>query len=195
MSISRLGERTTGLGARRSGTDRMSSALRTEGLDWLNAGAVCFNFNLRRTARAVTQYYDEVLKPSGIKVTQFTILMAIATQSSRRTAIHGSAGLEPSVAQSTITEIARLAQVDRTTLTRSLKILQGDKLIEVRKAQPGNKRRVNITPLGIQRMKEVYPYWFKAQRSLAKALSPVKTRELRHLLGDVKNAAEKLHAV
>ena len=74
MSISRLGQRT-------------------EGLDWLNAGAVCFNFNLRRTARAVTQYYDEVLKPSGIKVTQFTILMAIATRKDH-----------------TITEIARLAQ-------------------------------------------------------------------------------------
>lgn len=157
MSISRLGSRT-------------------EGLDWLNAGAVCFNFNLRRTARAVTQYYDEVLKPSGVKVTQFTILMAIATRKDH-----------------TITEIARLAQVDRTTLTRSLKILQGDKLIDVRKAQPGNKRRVSITEKGIQKMKEVYPYWFKAQRSLAKALTPVKTRELRHLLGDVKNAAEELH--
>lgn len=169
------------------------SISRVDGLDWLNAGAVCFNFNLRRTARAVTQYYDEVLKPSGIKVTQFTILMAIATRSNRRPA--GSVEPEPTAAQSTITEIARLAQVDRTTLTRSLKILQGDKLIEVRKAQPGNKRRVNITPLGIKRMKEVYPYWFKAQRALAKALTPAKTRELRHLLGDVKTAAEELHAV
>jgi DNA-binding MarR family transcriptional regulator len=92
-----------------------------------------------------------------------------------------------------ITDIARLAMVDRTTLTRSLKILEDDKLIEIRKAQPGNKRRVIITAKGIKKMKEIYPYWFRAQRALVKKLSPVKTRELRHLLGDIKSSAEALH--
>lgn len=148
-------------------------------LNWLNAGAVCLNFNLRRTSRAVTQYYDEALKPTGVKVTQFTILMAIASES----ADEGGS----------ITKIARLAMVDRTTLTRSLKILEDDRLIEIRKAQPGNKRSVVITPKGIKKMKEIYPYWFRAQRALVKKLSPVKTRELRHLLGDIKNSAEALH--
>lgn len=146
-------------------------------LNWLNAGAVCLNFNLRRTSRAVTQYYDEALKPTGVKVTQFTILMAIASREDH-----------------SITDIARLAMVDRTTLTRSLKILEDDKLIEIRKAQPGNKRRVKITVRGVKKMKEIYPYWFRAQRTLVKALTPAKTRELRHLLGDIKNSAEALHA-
>jgi DNA-binding MarR family transcriptional regulator len=92
-----------------------------------------------------------------------------------------------------ITDIARLAMVDRTTLTRSLRILEQDKLIEIRKAQPGNKRRVLITPKGVQKMKEIYPYWFRAQRALVKKFSPAKTRELRHLLRDIKNSAEALH--
>ena len=142
-------------------------------LNWLNAGAVCLNFNLRRTARAVTQYYDEALKPTGVKVTQFTILMAIASRTDH-----------------SITNIAQLAQVDRTTLTRSLKILASDKFIDIRKAQPGNKRRVSITPQGIKKMKQIYPYWFRAQRNLAKMLTPQKTRSLRHLLTDAKAAAE-----
>lgn len=146
------------------------------GLNWLNAGAVCLNFNLRRTSRAVTQYYDDALKATGVKVTQFTILIAIASRKDH-----------------SITDIARLAMIDRTTLTRSLKILEDDKLIEIRKAEPGNKRRVSITPKGVKKMKEIYPYWFRAQRSLAKALTPVKTRELRHLLADIKNSAEALH--
>lgn len=147
-----------------------------KGLSWLSAGAVCLNFNLRRTSRAVTQYYDEALKPTGVKVTQFTILMAIASREDH-----------------SITDIARLAMVDRTTLTRSLKILEDDKLIEIRKAEPGNKRRVSITAKGVKKMKEIYPYWFRAQRALAKALTPVKTRELRHLLNDAKLSAEALH--
>jgi len=173
-------------------------------LSWLNAGAVCLNFNLRRTSRAVTQYYDEALKPTGVKVTQFTILMAIASQSLGAPGTRGAGGRSGQDGQAaapgtrgaaggSITDIARLAMVDRTTLTRSLKILEDDKLIEIRKAQPGNKRRVIITPRGIKKMKEIYPYWFRAQRALVKKLSPVKTRELRHLLSDIKNSAEALH--
>ncbi len=163
-------------------------------LNWLNAGAVCLNFNLRRTARAVTQYYDEALKPTGVKVTQFTILMAIAYKSSEAQSTTIPQGRSGQVeAGGSITDIARLAMVDRTTLTRSLKILAHDRLIEIRKAQPGNKRRVIITSKGIKKMKEIYPYWFRAQRALVKKLTPVKTRELRHLLADIKNSAEALH--
>lgn len=166
-------------------------------LNWLNAGAVCLNFNLRRTSRAVTQYYDEALKPTGVKVTQFTILMAIASESVAGGDTGGAMGRSGQDGQATtggsITKIARLAMVDRTTLTRSLKILEDDKLIEIRKAQPGNKRSVVITPKGVKKMKEIYPYWFRAQRALVKQLTPVKTRELRHLLGDIKNSAEALH--
>lgn len=179
-------------------------------LNWLNAGAVCLNFNLRRTSRAVTQYYDEALKPTGVKVTQFTILMAIASESTAAKGTGGAAGRSGQEGQAaakgtggaagrsgqeggSITNIARLAMVDRTTLTRSLKILEDDKLIEIKKAQPGNKRRVSITAKGVKKMKEIYPYWFRAQRALVKQLSPVKTRELRHLLADIKNSAEALH--
>lgn len=162
-------------------------------LNWLNAGAVCLNFNLRRTSRAVTQYYDEALKPTGVKVTQFTILMAIASQSVGAGRAGVRSGHDDRAAGGSITDIARLAMVDRTTLTRSLKILEDDKLIEIRKAQPGNKRRVMITSRGIKKMKEIYPYWFRAQRELVKKLTPVKTRELRHLLGDIKSSAEALH--
>jgi DNA-binding MarR family transcriptional regulator len=226
-------------------------------LNWLNAGAVCLNFNLRRASRVVTQYYDEALKPTGVKVTQFTILMAIAARCegtggavsrgrqegmaasegtggaagrSRQEGMAASEGTggaagrgrqegmaasegtgraagrsrqegmaarrgrsvqNESSSGGSITDIARLAMVDRTTLTRSLRILADDKLIEIRKAQPGNKRRVVITAKGVKKMKEIYPYWFRAQRELVRQLTPVKTRALRRLLGDIKNSARR----
>jgi DNA-binding MarR family transcriptional regulator len=190
-------------------------------LNWLNAGAVCLNFNLRRASRVVTQYYDEALKPTGVKVTQFTILMAIAARcegtggaagrgrqegmaASEGTGRAVSRGSQDGVAArmrrsiqnesssgGSITDIARLAMVDRTTLTRSLRILADDKLIEIRKAQPGNKRRVVITAKGVKKMKEIYPYWFRAQRELVRQLTPAKTRALRRLLGDIKNSARR----
>jgi DNA-binding MarR family transcriptional regulator len=172
-------------------------------LNWLNAGAVCLNFNLRRASRVVTQYYDEALKPTGVKVTQFTILMAIAARCEGTGGAVGRSRQEGMAARmgrsvqnesssaGSITDIARLAMVDRTTLTRSLRILADDKLIEIRKAQPGNKRRVVITAKGVKKMKEIYPYWFRAQRELVRQLTPAKTRVLRRLLGDIKNSARR----
>ena len=38
----------------------------------------CTCFNVRRASRAVTQFYDDIMAPSGIKATQFTMLGAVA---------------------------------------------------------------------------------------------------------------------
>ena len=39
------------------------------------SGCVCFNF--RKAARAVTQIYDATLAPSGLRATQFSLLMVL----------------------------------------------------------------------------------------------------------------------
>ena len=66
------------------------------------AGCACRN--LRRTARAVTQLYDDTLRPSGLRITQFTLLVAVAIS-------------EPVP----ITRLADALDLDRTTLARDLK--------------------------------------------------------------------------
>src|SRR5919106_5809931 len=66
------------------------------------AGCACRN--LRRTARAVTQLYDQTLRPSGLRITQFTLLVAVAIS-------------EPVP----ITRLADALDLDRTTLARDLK--------------------------------------------------------------------------
>ena len=38
----------------------------------------CTCFNLRKATRAVTQAYDDALKPSGLRATQFTLLSVVA---------------------------------------------------------------------------------------------------------------------
>ena len=66
----------------------------------------CTCFNIRRASRAVTQFYDQIMAPSGIKATQFTMLGAVAMMGS------------PSV-----TALSQQLNLDRTTLTRNLKVL------------------------------------------------------------------------
>ncbi len=41
------------------------------------AGRVCACFNFRKASRAVTQFFDVALQPSGLRSTQFVILVRI----------------------------------------------------------------------------------------------------------------------
>ncbi len=56
--------------------------------------------------RSVTQFYDNALRPSGLRSTQFNILSVIA-----------AAG------PATVTQLTKLLAMDQTTVTRSLALL------------------------------------------------------------------------
>src|SRR3989442_2843652 len=75
--------------------------------------APCVCNTLRMAARAVTQLYDDGLRPSGLRVTQFSILATFARM--------GEANLK---------ELEDELAIDQTTLTRSLGLLERDGLIE-----------------------------------------------------------------
>src|SRR5215216_4690522 len=66
----------------------------------------CACANLRKAARAVTQVFDEALAPSGLRATQFTLLVTSRL-----------------MGESTINELAEKMAMDRTTLSRNLKPL------------------------------------------------------------------------
>ena len=72
----------------------------------------CVCNTLRMVTRAVTQLYDDALRPSGVRVTQFSILATIARM--------GEANLK--VLEGTLA-------IDQTTLTRSINLLERDGVI------------------------------------------------------------------
>ena len=69
---------------------------------------------LRRASRAVTQLYDGALQASGLKATQFTLLVAAAR-----------------LKAAPVSRMAEVLVMDRTTLTRNLKPLVKDGLLAV----------------------------------------------------------------
>ena len=96
----------------------------------LDETADCACLNLRGAARAVTQMYDEVLRPSGLKATQFSVLAAVAT-----------------IGPAAMTVIAKALVMDRTTLTRNLKPLMDRGLVKAGKgADDRRQRRIVVTP-------------------------------------------------
>jgi DNA-binding MarR family transcriptional regulator len=117
---------------------------RREELAEVAAGCACRN--LRRTARAVTQLYDETLRPSGLRITQFTLLVAVAIG-------------EPVP----ITRLADALDLDRTTLARDLKPLTDRGLLETTTGEDRRTRMVRLTRQGREAIARAYPLWQQAQ--------------------------------
>jgi DNA-binding MarR family transcriptional regulator len=108
------------------------------------AGCACKH--LRRTARAVTQLYDDTLRPSGLRITQFTLLVAVAIS-------------EPVP----ITRLADALDLDRTTLARDLKPLTERGLVQVAAGEDRRTREVRLTRQGREAVGRAYPLWQQAQ--------------------------------
>ena len=118
-----------------------------------SAARRCVGGNIRRTDRVVTQFYDEVLAPSGLSTPQFGLLAILAE-----------------VAPITIHRLAEHIDIDRTTLTRNLKLLIKQHLICSEEGEDRRIRRVLLTQEGEQALKRAWPLWQEAQARIEHAL-------------------------
>jgi DNA-binding MarR family transcriptional regulator len=107
---------------------------------------LCTCGNLRTTARLITQLYDAFLQPSGLLVTQFKLLGALAA--------HGSIALSP---------LAEQLALDPTTLARNLKPLERDGLVSISIGEDRRTRLVHLTEQGQEVLAKALPLWEEAQ--------------------------------
>lgn len=115
----------------------------------------CACFNLRKATRVITQLYDEALRPTGLRATQFSLLVAVKM-----------------FGQITVTRLAKMGVMDRTTLTRNLKPLEKQGLIKIESGEDKRKRIVTLTPKGTETLAKALPLWEKAQARVIKGLGP-----------------------
>ncbi len=138
-------------------------------MNTMDFATTCACFNVRKAARAVTRLYNEILRPTGLRATQVTLLMAVASADAV-----------------TISQLAEILVMDRTTLARDLKPLQEQGLVSV---LPGGDRRtrwVQLTDAGRGKLDEVIPLWQQAQaRIITNGLGPEQWRTLYDDLQDV----------
>lgn len=127
--------------------------------------ARCNCFNLRKATRAVTQFYDHCLEPAGIRATQFTLLVSMASVSAR-----------------TLTEMASTLVMDRTTLTRNLKPLEKLGLIETIEPRDKRSKAYALTEKGRETLKKGIPLWQTAQN---KIISGLGEERYEHLLKEL----------
>jgi len=131
----------------------------------------CVSFNIRKAMRAVSQHYDQILAPSGLRGTQFTILTTLTR-----------------LGDLTITELAEYLVMERTTLTRNLKPLKKEGYLKVLPGlQDSRTRRVNLTTTGKKAQKMAMPYWQKAQDKMVDYLGKANAKQF---ISDLQIAAK-----
>ena len=128
-------------------------------------GALCCCGNLRKAVRAVTQFYDAALRPSGLRASQLGLLAT-------------------SKAMGTIS-MSRLADhmvMDRTTLTRNLRPLEKQRLVEIGPGKDRREREITVTRQGEEILARAYPLWENAQAKMTQKLGQ---QRLNRLLSDL----------
>ena len=146
----------------------------------LSGTGLCASFNFRRTSRAVTRLFDLALEGTGIRSTQFTILVGIAKA-------------QPA----SIGALAEILTLDPTTLTRSLRPLQQDGLITVSPRSAMRQRFLTLTAKGERQLATSLPRWRKIQAAFESAVGCDHwlhlRAELEHL-AEVANTLEEEHS-
>ncbi len=136
----------------------------------LSAATLCLNYNLRRTSRLVNHYYDQALKPAGVRAGQFNLMIPLSLRGAF-----------------SVTELAELLGMERSALARNLKPLQRKGWLTVTVGADRRTRIVRLTREGERLLRKAYPLWEQAQTQLTAALTG---SDLKGLLKGLRAASD-----
>jgi DNA-binding MarR family transcriptional regulator len=132
----------------------------------------CTCGRLRRATRALTQLYDDLMEPSGLRVTQFSLLRTLATQGPAR-----------------MSDLAKSLLLDRTALSRTLDPLVERGLVAIAPGRDARTREISLTQAGGRALRTATPHWQRAQSQVAARIGSDKLDTLIATLAEV----EQLH--
>jgi DNA-binding MarR family transcriptional regulator len=115
----------------------------------------CVCGTLRQVTRAVTQLYDDALRPAGLRAMQFQMLSTVRH-----------------LGQASLTDLAVIMTLDQTTLTRSIALLERQKWVE-RKPQPDKRKKAYaLTRRGLAKLDKATPLWQQVQNRVVQHIGP-----------------------
>ena len=120
---------------------------------------MCGSF--RRTSRALTQLYEEALRPLRLRATQFTILQVLSCAGE--------------VSQGRLGE---MLVMDSTSLTRTLAIMVRQGWIRERRGKDRRERRLHLSRAGEGQLKRALPVWEKVQLRLRRQVGELAWNDL-----------------
>ena len=109
-------------------------------------GRACVCFNIRKSTRLLTAHYDRVMNPTGLKATQFSLLMTVLQQETAN-----------------VSQLANILGMDRTTLSRNVRLLEKKGLVIVSIGEDRREQRIGLTDSGREAIEQAIPFWEEAQ--------------------------------
>jgi DNA-binding MarR family transcriptional regulator len=134
--------------------------------------SACACGRLRRAARALTQLYDHAMAPSGLRVTQYSLLRTLARDGPLR-----------------IGDLAARQLLDRTALSRNLDPLLARGLVESLCGRDARAREIRLTERGRRELRAAETYWLQAQADVQHRLG----RDRLEMLIETLGTLEALH--
>ena len=113
----------------------------------------CIAVRLRLLNRVVTNFYDDALRPLGLKVSQLNILVVTARLGLAKPA-----------------QVCEILQLDASTLSRNLKPLQAHGWLEVVPDEDARAQPFRLTPQGRRLVEKAIPAWEEGQSRAAELI-------------------------
>jgi DNA-binding MarR family transcriptional regulator len=130
----------------------------------------CHCFTVRKAARRVSRLYDDLLQPTGLRITQFLILAVLAR-----------------VPGASVNELAERLDLERTAMGKTLGPLERDGLIRIEQSPvDGRSRVVKLTSKGNHLFQDAVALWNQAQQQLAELNGTRWIGALRSSLSEIK---------
>jgi DNA-binding MarR family transcriptional regulator len=129
----------------------------------------CACGRLRRATRALTQLYDDLMAPSGLRITQFSLLVRLARDGTAR-----------------MSDLADALLLDRTALSRTLDPLLERGLVSIVSGHDARTREVSLTRAGAKALRAAQPHWKRAQIQVANKLGSDRLEALIATLGEIE---------
>ncbi|CQR55380.1 MarR family winged helix-turn-helix transcriptional regulator [Paenibacillus riograndensis] len=134
------------------------------------AVSACTCINLRRSSMAVTALYDRYLTPSGLNISQFSLLKHLTV-----------------LGPVSVSELALEMRLDRTTIVRNLKALEQCGYVQDTSVAGSRNRCLTLTESGRAAYNDAAELWEEAQRFLQASLGEEDLQMLTTLLFKIEN--------
>lgn len=114
----------------------------------------CLLLNTIKAARALSRRYDGKLKPFGVTVAQFSVMMVVRHNEGK-----------------TINAVAERIAMDRSTLSRNVDLLAKKGLVVKEDIAKGNAKTCRLTECGDALLDTLIPQWHAVRSELRNLLN------------------------
>lgn len=129
----------------------------------------CLCTKLRRASRSVSKFYDDAFAAVGINAAQYSLLKNLQR-----------------LGQPSISMLAEALGLDRSTLGRNLKVLEGRGLVLLSGGEDQRNRLISLSDAGKACLDQALQAWQQAQAELVERMGGERRELLLELLGELE---------